>query len=291
MADLYAQKQTAVVYGEGPTRSPDAFAFVRVHVDYHLNHTVEWKLKESVTDRLGLFEVELFVDGQYKSISDKIDGLFVQIEPGKIPLGRREAMKVRVRYHGYYGVYVSRDIPVIPSVTKADRGIACQMIHRQYLTLKGYSGTKGLLLKRRLTGSECSLCANTSLGVSGNYSCLECFGTGFTGGFYPGVELYIEIHAAGNPLIVTDPSLGDMEPANITQAITAHEHWIEKGDLWVSDLTGDRFVIQEMAPGAMYKGFIISMSIALRKEDLSVVGGKATEMNNAFPIEMPAAFE
>jgi hypothetical protein len=288
--NLYSPQQTASIYSTGESFQSDAFAYVRVHIDYHLTHTVMWQLKSSVTDRYGLFDVEISSGDAFTPIMERVDSCFTTIPQDKIPLRNRERQKIRVRYKGQYGEYLSKPIPLAMVTDKKDRGYASEMYRRQYLTLKSYSGVQGQLLKKRDTGLPCSRCVDLVTGAPANYNCPECFGTGLTGGYYPGVWCYMEIRTAPNTTTVNTQAIGVITPGDATIALTVHEHWIEKDDIWVSGNTGVRYVIQEISPATVYKDMVISVQISMRKEDISAPSVKGAALNDTIPSNIPVAF-
>lgn len=290
MPDLYTPRQTATTYSDGETFHPDAFAYVRMYIDYHLNHTLLWSLKNSVTDRYGKFDIEVSDGDAFTTILEDVDACFALIPSIKLPLRSRDERSIRVRYHGNYGSYLSKSIPVAQVSNSHDRGYASEMYRRQYLTLKSYSGVQGQLLKRRETGQPCSRCVDTVIGSAANYSCPECFGTGLVGGYYPGVECYLELRTAPNNTTVNDMNIGTVEPGDMTQALTVHEHWIERDDIWVSGNTGTRYVIQQISPASVYKDMVISVQLSMRKEDMAPSGVHGTGLNGHLPSSTPISF-
>ena len=289
--DTYTPKQTAVGYRrEGKPYASDVFSKVAVHIDYHLKPVAIWRLKRSNTDRRGLFTVEISDGGDFSPILTEIDRLFAEIPKDIVPYNNRHKYKLRVRYDGEHGTYTSKPVEFKNPAQKEDLGYASEMFRRQYITLRNYSGVKGQLLKKRLTGKACTRCVDLTINVPANTNCPECFGTGFTGGYYDGVDLYMELHSAPNPTVVNDPSVGAIEPGNIIQTLTTQEHWIEKDDIWVSSTDGTRYVIQELAPAVVYKDMVIAMQVVLRKMDMGAAGGKGPELNDKLPITKPIVF-
>jgi len=56
---------------------------------------------------------------------------------------------------------------------------------------KGLEGTQGYILRRKKFGRACPVCLDWDTKEVTNSDCPICYGTGFVGGYYPGVEFWI----------------------------------------------------------------------------------------------------
>ena len=276
-------------WDEQPTTG--SFSHVAAHIDYHLTQTVMWRLKPSVTDRRGMFTVEASLEGEeFHPITGRVDGLFARLPLTALPFAGQDKAVIRVRYDGERATHVSPPAPARMRISERDRGIASEMMRRQQLTLAAYSGVPGMLLKRRVTGDPCPLCVDTRIGSAGVSNCPDCLGTGLSGGYYPGVPYLMEIRGAPNATTVDDPVIGPMEPGNAVQALAIHEHWLERGDVWAREGTGERFVVQEVAPATVYKDLVVSVQLVLRREDTSPaspLGQGVSPLLPPAPVQFP----
>ena len=65
-----------------------------------------------------------------------------------------------------------------------------EIIRRKTISLNKFSGRKMYLLKRRSWGAHCSKCWDEALFTATDGSCTECYGTGWSGGYFTPVPFY-----------------------------------------------------------------------------------------------------
>lgn len=251
----------------------DIFSYLTVQVDYQLRRVVCWGLKDSFVDRVGRFVVERSIQGApFTTVSNDLDSLFLIIE-GDTTLEPSRDARYRVIFRGVSQEYVSEEVQEGPVPgTKTDLQYAVAMYRRELMTLERYSGIPGQLVKKRRTGTLCSVCADYSVGASTRSNCPACLGTGLEGGYYSGVNYCLCLLGAPDTTKQIDTGIGTIEPGNQVKARGVRERWIERGDVWVSDSDGARYEILASAPEVVYKDLPITVTLLLRKLSQSPTG-------------------
>lgn len=79
--------------------------------------------------------------------------------------------------------------------SRYDWSIAKEITRKENLLLTKKTGTRGWLLKRRYFGVVCPVCTDPVLKTTNQSNCPSCYGTGFTGGYYPALECWLTLSA------------------------------------------------------------------------------------------------
>lgn len=80
---------------------------------------------------------------------------------------------------------------------------AMDIQRREYILLSKFTGVNSILFKRRTYGKRCSLCWNEDIQKSMDDNCPSCLGTSFEGGFFPGVNCYVQYESTPDTLART----------------------------------------------------------------------------------------
>jgi hypothetical protein len=78
------------------------------------------------------------------------------------------------------------------ALNKRDWRIAQEIIRKEELRLREMAGITGYLLKRRLAGERCPRCLDPMTDDTKNAQCSLCYGTRFTGGYFPSQCLRVD---------------------------------------------------------------------------------------------------
>ena len=152
------------------------------------------------------------------------------------------ALKVEDMDNGEY--WYSPAQPVGTAMRKREWLIARELIRRETMRLvKMRAGTRGWLLRRRISGQPCTYCASPETGQVTRPDCPYCYGVTFVGGYYTPQEMWVEL----NPDTVLrrlDPSQGAIADYQKTLRCLAYP-LPGPNDYWVSSKTGLAYRFKE----------------------------------------------
>lgn len=139
---------------------------------------------------------------------------------------------------------VSVPAQAIGLLTKEDYLTAKEIIRINYLALKKRGGKQGFLLIRKEWGNPCPACADWDTQEASRGDCPVCFGTGIDGGYYPGIEYWVNSQPpSGRRRSVTAEGVGVADPQSRKVYGIAYP-WINTYTLWVDARSNERFVIR-----------------------------------------------
>jgi hypothetical protein len=106
--------------------------------------------------------------------------------------------------------YFSPIAGVVGWLDRRDALEAREIARRECLVMRKFTGSCGLLFRRRYWGTPCTRagCLDFDTQVAQNERCPECFGTGWIGGYYTPIEFMLEINDAAPKRVPLDPSAG-----------------------------------------------------------------------------------
>lgn len=157
--------------------------------------------------------------------------------------------------------------------------IAREIVRKEYLRLKKKGGRQGFLLKRKEWGTRCPTCTDFDVGEVINGSCPICFGTGIVGGYYPGIEYWVETTPNKRNQATTEQGIGVTNQQVLTGRAVAYP-WISSMDLWVDAETNERFIIRAIQHLAEMEGKPLVLGLELRRLP-------DTDISKDVPIESP----
>lgn len=175
----------------------------------------------------------------------------------KIPLSA-----YRVRLATPLGEYFSDPVLALGSWNRHDYLIARDVVRREYLRLTRYVGSRGSHLARRSWGTKCPRCTDFHTGMVADSNCNVCYGTGFVGGYYLPITLWVE---QGTVEIREkhDESAGVRADTVQTARAVAFPYLVSK-DVWVNDETDARWSIESKRVLAELRGVPLVLGIELR---------------------------
>lgn len=249
-----------------PDSGRSAFVSVTVSIDCRLKKTIRWKVRPSFQDRDGYFRVERSIqNAPWEQVGNTTDDLFLETSLVSTQEPDRET-QWRVVLIGKIGEYASEPIPEGFHPSFMDLQYAHAIYRREYLTLTRYSGIKGCILHKRQTGPLCPVCADEgSGGAPLRSNCQSCDGTGRAGGYYPSQEMYVFIQGAPDATRHMSSNIGSFSPGEKVKGRTIVIGWIETDDVWISEGTGDRYLITAVHPEVVYREYPITYSLEMER--------------------------
>lgn len=149
--------------------------------------------------------------------------------------------------------------------SRRDWLLARDIVRKEYLlqnkrTVITYAG---VILKRRHWGEPCPKCLEYDTKEVTNVHCPVCFGTGYVGGYFPGVKCRMTFDTGWGHRKQRDDSVGMND--NITKRARAVSYpFMDTGDIFVRLDNGERYVLQKIDVIAEIGGIPIIVSPELR---------------------------
>ena len=129
------------------------------------------------------------------------------------------------------------------------------------------AGTRGFLLRRRLTGDRCTECTDPDTGQVMDPNCATCYGTGIIGGYHPPIECYVQ-QQPERIVIRLDPQQGLLSEKTGAWNVLAYPPF-SPNDFWVDANSGLRYRIQEqIATVAHIESIPVVQQLQVEAEDL-----------------------
>ena len=154
-----------------------------------------------------------------------------------------------------------------------------KIISNEYAMLtKAGEGTQGFLLKRKQFGQACPNCLDWDTKEIRNPDCQTCYGTGIVGGYYPGVEHYVNFNAGWKRAL----NVGD-KPRGVSGDVTKSGRcilypFIDTKDVWVDVDSDERYIIRGWQTLSEIHGVPVIVSAEFRL-------APATSIVYSIPIE------
>ena len=128
-----------------------------------------------------------------------------------------------------------------------DACIYREMLRREQLGLRKYHAQPGIFLRRIVHGTPCPDCRDETLGGPIDSKCPTCYGVGFTGGYYPGVQIYVDM--ADQPSGPDNTALTNAGPSElrVCDSIFPAYPAAKFKDIYVESATGQRHEIQTVS--------------------------------------------
>lgn len=181
----------------------------------------------------------------------------------------------RVQLETILGAYYSDAVQATAPLPRQDWLVARDIIRQERLMLEKFTGTRGLLFKRRIFGEPCPGRPNPEYpsqripsvdpdtGDPVDSECPLCFGTGLLCGYYPPIDMFCDISQKARERKV-DGARGTIDDIRIVGRTTA-EVGCEKNDIWIATESDERFVIHTVTHLSELRGVPLVQSIELRR--------------------------
>jgi hypothetical protein len=160
-------------------------------------------------------------------------------------------------------VYASNVKNAFGNLSNRDSSIVSEILRKEYMYMRTYTGICGCLLKRRHWGTACTECLDFDTGDITSGQCDVCYGTGVVGGYFDPVSYYIS--ESGNaPKRIEQSQAGGTSENAVTVARGIVCPCVDTKDVWVNGQTDERYMVQKVKT-ISYRGVpVIYDSIELR---------------------------
>jgi len=142
------------------------------------------------------------------------------------------------------GDIISITKKIEPWLDRRREGIHRKLVRDAMISLKRVVGTEMAALKKRKWGDKCTLCIS-SMGISVDPYCPECYGTTFQGGYWDPVYGWAQLFTS--PISVQTALQGETERKQ-TRLLMSNIPQMDKNDLIVFLRTNRYFQVAEVTP-------------------------------------------
>jgi len=139
-----------------------------------------------------------------------------------------------------------------------------EMVRREALEIDRYNGRIGLLFRRIVYGTACSICIDETLGETSSNECTSCFGTGLAGGYYPSVALKVDWSSAPSNVVNTTLTQNGPSEVSVCEAVFPPYPEVKFKDVFADLATGQRLEIKTSVKDEYHGGTIrqiVTMSL------------------------------
>lgn len=141
-------------------------------------------------------------------------------------------------------------IVIRPPMRKRLRLLRRKIMRDQYIGFRFLNGLEAKVLKRRHFGTHCPICKDPLTDEILIYKCVNCYGTGWVGGFYTPIATYMHIQPAA---VQTDTTPVGNTAQVVTNIRLLSYPKVEKGDVLVEVNTNRRWIVNEMRPSEVHR--------------------------------------
>ena len=214
----------------------------------------------SIPDRAGLRLESRLGGGDWEVIAERLLGLCCHLDSRRLGPGkwRRVLYRLRLTDEALGTDWLSDEVG--PCTVSGDSALASVRAVEAKLS-QGIeeSGCSGSLLKRRTSGERCPRCLS-SAGHPADEHCRVCLGTGFVGGYFPGIPL--TVLKRGVSRSEAPSPLGRVEAETVEAECLAYP-WIAVRDVWAEESSGRRYMINAATPSSSWRHHDVTLRLRL----------------------------
>lgn len=263
-----------------PTTNPtivtvfEVGAFKRVWVNYLVKTTptIYWELERAFNDP-GPYSFQL--QGSHAGVPRADDWInigsptssFFAQDHGQRLYGKTMTWHYRIKLTTTKGIYYSPIANVLGLLNKHDWLIVREILRKEQLAHKIFSSVRGYLLKARRYGPECTQSRYREVNDQFtdeiiDTNCPLCYGTGFSGGYYPATEYYA--------LLTQEKSRESRsEKTGTSKDVVLQGRFLGtlpliQNDVWVNIGSDERYYLHSVAEAAEWKSVPVVYSAELR---------------------------
>ena len=231
--------------------------FQRVHVNFIVRGGtyVMWDLYPDFVDPLPHeFQLQVGRTGvqdadDWEDVGLPIENGFYAVDPAQRTFGMRQPTHYRVQLTTANGTYLSDPTGIDGVLSYRDWRLAREIARKERVRNR-LSTADGYLLKARVGGTRCPVCADLQTDEARDADCETCYGTGLAGGYFTPL-----------PGIWADISPGPAPEERYEQGVVAvakarmlHIPLLEERDVWVNAKTDDRYFIHGITSVVEFRG-------------------------------------
>lgn len=159
--------------------------------------------------------------------------------------------------------YYSDPEPILGKWNRHDYLLAKDIVRREFVRLKKFTGTQGLYLGRKQWGTACNNCLDELTGMPTQAHCTVCYGTGYIGGYYTPVEFWVTEDTI-NMREQTDPNRNvTSDQVQMVRVVAAP--YLTAKDVWINTTTDERWFVESKKELAVIRGRPLVTAVELRK--------------------------
>lgn len=169
------------------------------------------------------------------------------------------------------GTYISQPVGLLGSLSKADWLDVREISRQARVNLQhGHSGQPGLLLKRRVTGRKCQTCSDFVTGAADRDDCPECYGTGYSCGYYYPIEcVWAGFDPSTRHMKIDQRRATVQDKTNKVTLVPAGLGVLGEGDVWVSARTDERYYVHGITPTMLYRNIPVIVKVDMNMVPMS----------------------
>jgi hypothetical protein len=226
------------------------FKLVTVNVAPDKSKVIEWTLdpRFCFEDEVVGFEIDMSRGGEWFRITESvITDMCLYVDQDKYRCGLRDDLYYRVVAVDLSGnEYNSKPTHIFECWRdKKQWLIAREVMRKEYLRFRQLpTAVEGKLLKRRQHGPKCTVCTDWDTGEVISPGCTNCYGTGFTGGYYNAIPYWLDLSGTSTKEQKT-ATFGVVDnKARIARGISYPI--VSPNDVWVACKSNERFNINKV---------------------------------------------
>ena len=142
--------------------------------------------------------------------------------------------------------------------------IARDIVRKEYLLQRKRTNMTsiGYLLKRKRFGQRCKRCSEPDTDEVQNAKCAICFGTGFVGGYFPGIDFRVTT-GEWDREFKRDPEISNRNDIMKEGRAVAYPY-VDTNDVWYRKDNGERYYVNRIKTIAELGNIPIIVSLELR---------------------------
>lgn len=245
--------------------------FLEIYVDHmpRGGSIVYWGLRRDFCDE-GPYTFQLqwaeSVEADFIDAGDPVVNQFFTTDTLRRVWAKSIESYYRVTLTTAEGVYTSFPQQANGVWNKRDWLLARDIMRKERLLMRKFTGWEGNLLKRKVWGEVCPDCADWDTREVSAGKCMTCFGTGKVGGYWAGYETWAyEMQAGPQQRNKTWPDDATYihEDQTLQMRMSAYPH-LATYDVFVENDSGRRYVIRNIAVAAEIRGIPLINIVEMR---------------------------
>lgn len=247
--------------------------FSRVRISYLLRGgtAVSWELKPSFLDpRPYSFTLQVGQSANpdaddWADVGLPVVDAFAAVDGEQRIWGMLNWTHYRVKLETLVGTYLSEPTGLLGTLNHRDWRIASEVVRRENLRLSDKAGQLGVLLKRRVTGTQCTFCLDPQTEESLRPDCPHCWGTGFyCGYFFPIACVWAELSPRRQRIQLDGGGARGTTGDVVRSARIANPWLVAAEDAWVNIATDERYYVHAVENVKETRGVPTIANVELR---------------------------